>query len=102
MAATTVKYVLKKDRKQIIEIKSPLFGMAHIVDASGKTTKELSRGELDRDYEPLLAPANPKGVDVSRPDARSQQFADITESLSDLHSKIDKIMAIVVPPEKDQ
>jgi hypothetical protein len=94
----TVKYALKKDRKQTVDVISPIYGIATIVGADGKKS-EMPRSEFDQIYEPVLQPVNLAGVDVARGPNNTQALDDIKESLSDLHEKLDRISDIILPPK---
>jgi hypothetical protein len=102
----TVKYALRKDRKQIVDVISPIYGIAAIVGPDGKKT-ELPREEFNQLYEPVLAPANLVGVDLGRPNQNNTQaLSDIQESLSDLHKKtddlhdkLDRLGDVILPPK---
>lgn len=97
----TVKYALRKDRKQTVDVISPIYGIATIVGADGKKT-EMKRSEFNELYEPVLPPTSPAGVDLGRPQQNnSQAIDDIKESLSDLHAKIDRLGEIILPPKHE-
>lgn len=103
----TVKYCLKKDRKTQVDVISPIYGIATIVKPDG-TREELKKDDFNQLYEPVLAAPNLKGVDLTAPGGRlSQRVDDISDSVADLHgktdavnTKLDKILAIIGPPDE--
>lgn len=94
---TTAKYVLKSDRTKTIDVISPVFSIATIVDAKGGKT-EMKRDEFDQLYEPVLPKPNLAGVDFAVPTVRDPALTRIEDSLVALHAKLDAISKIVVPP----
>jgi hypothetical protein len=97
----TATYLLRSDRTKSVQVISPLFSIATLVDAKGAKIKELPRGEFDSLYEPELPKVSVAGVDFSKPRAPDPQLAQILEQLGKLASRVEDIHAVVVPAPID-
>lgn len=98
----TVKYRLRSDKTKTVDVISPIYGIATIVGSDGKKS-EMRKDEFNQLYEPVLAAPNLAGVDMGRPGGgnNTQALADIQESLSDLHAKVDELRKVILPPTEE-
>lgn len=92
MSLTTTKYVLKADRTKSIEVQSPVFSFASIVE-DGKVVREIPRHELDASYEPELQKARPtKFTEAAASNSKLDQ------RLANIETVLGRIERVLISP----
>jgi hypothetical protein len=97
----TVKYCLKTDRQKTVDVISPFFTMATVIDAKGVKT-ELHRGDFEALYEPLLPKPNLENINVDKPSEAKATMERIEKKVDQLLVMISAIHDVATVPKPEE